>query len=231
MSIKKIIIACIGTWLLSFSASAQFSAVGVRAGMGFARMADDLYMKSTLGYSFGGYVNYSISLGNSPLMEFDLQSGLFLVRKGAKMEKNDLISDITDIYHPWYLQIPILVTYKYHLPFKDEHYISISVGPAANIGLFGTYKHTVISPSLIGFFGPEMNSQTEQGAFNKMSRFDVSLIIGIGYQYREYTFDFYIDNGFIVPMKEVDAIYPERNSFSGSLQSFTFTLGYKLPLK
>ena len=59
MSVKRIIITFVGILFFSISANAQFSAVGGRAGLGFAKISDDLFMHSTLGYNVGGYVNYS----------------------------------------------------------------------------------------------------------------------------------------------------------------------------
>lgn len=230
MSVKRIIITFVGILFFSTSANAQFSAVGGRAGLGFAKISDDLFMHSTLGYNVGGYVNYSFSIGSLPEME--LQSGLFLTRKGSKMEKTDKISTDEIIYNPWYLQIPILLVYTYRLPVADEHFVSLSIGPAANIGLFGKAYRTIISPDYVGIWGPDKNSQSEYNIFdNGWKKFDVSLLIGIGYRFRDYTFDIIFDSGFLIPLYESDALVLGRNSFSGTQQTLMFMLGYHFGLK
>lgn len=229
MSIKKIIVTCIGILFFGFSANAQISAVGGRVGLGTASISDDLLTHSTLGYNLGGYVNYAFSIGALPEME--LQSGLFLARRGGKMVKEDLISSLEEIYHPWYLQIPLLLVYTYRLPIQDEHFVSFSIGPAANVGMFGKCQRTIISPDYVGIWGPDRNSRTEYDMFGPWEKLDVSLVIGLGYRFRDLTFDIMFDSGFIVPAFEADALYPERNSFSGTQQTVTFMLGYHFGIK
>lgn len=230
MSIKKIIVTCIVILFFGFTANAQFSAVGGRAGLGIARISDDLFMNSKLGYSAGGYVNYAFSIGALPEME--VQAGLFLTRKGAVMMKSDLISTEEKVYEPWYLQVPLLLVYTYRLPVRDEHFVSLSIGPAFNVGLFGKVYRTIITPDYIGVWGPDKNSQTEYEIFeNGWNRFDVSLTIGLGYRFRDYTFDVMFDTGFLIPFEESDALYPDRNSFSGIQQTLMFMLGYHFGLK
>lgn len=229
MSVKKIIITSIISLFFGFSANAQFSAVGGRAGIGFAKFGDDLFMHSTTGLNVGGFVKYSFSIGSLPEME--LQSGLSLVRKGSKMEKTDLITNIVDVYHPWYLQVPLLLVYTYRLPIADEHFVNFSIGPAANIGLFGTRQRTIISPDYVGVWGPEWNSQTKHKIFDEWEKFDLSLIISLGYRFRDLTFDFVIDKSFFIPMEEKDALFDDRNSFTGTQQAFMFMLGYHFSLK
>jgi hypothetical protein len=229
MSIRKLIVTSVLLVVFATSANAQFSAIGVRAGLGFATISDDLFMNSTLGYNIGGYANYSFSIGALPEME--LQSGLFLARRGAKMVTTDLIKEIEDICQPWYLQIPLKISYTYRLPISDEHFVSVSVGPAANIGLFGKGYKTVISPEYVGIRGEENNSQSEYEMFDKWNRIDVSILIGFGYRFRDYTFDFIIDSGLLVPHSEMDALVSDRNSFTGTQKSFIFSLGYYFSLK
>lgn len=50
--------------------------------------------------------------------------------------------------------------------------------------------------------GVEWNSQTETKIFDEWEKFDLSLIISIGYRFRDLTFDFVIDKGFFIPMEE-----------------------------
>ena len=78
---------------------------------------------------------------------------------------------------------------------------------------------------------------------------DVGVILGFGYQWQNFTFDFYLDHGFIALMKKADVLTPfdtapqidedgneytpdavDRNAYTGTNQTFMLSIGYQLPI-
>ena len=187
---------------------AQFGDYGVKVGLGWSSLEDDLATDSpVLSASIGGYINYTFAESESVLAEiFYLQSGLNIVRKGSNFaehrENGNNIMARTGYYHPWYAQIPILACVHFELPIRQEgHSVNAFLGPAISIGLFGGYGDRKITP---GVPSPSANydvnfngSAADRAVFNHIKRIDVSAIAGLSYEYGDFTVSLYVDRGFI----------------------------------
>ena len=92
-------------------------------------------------------------------------------------------------------------------------------------------------------------TKDDRNSFKHMRRIDVGLILGVGYQWRNFTFDIYMDHGFIALMKKDDVLAPfdqvqsndptqpqqnntpaDRNAYTGTNQAFMISIGYQLPI-
>lgn len=94
-------------------------------------------------------------------------------------------------------------------------------------------------------------SKDDRSSFKNLRRFDVGLILGVGYQWHNFTFDLYMDHGFIALMKKEDVLAPfdqtqnqnnqdnnsqnnskpkDRNAYTGTNNAFMLAIGYQLPI-
>lgn len=202
------LIVLLGLIGLMGNVQAQFGDYGVKVGLGWSSLEDDLASDSpVLSASIGGYINYTFAESESVLAEiFYLQSGLNIVRKGSNFaehrENGNNIMARTGYYHPWYAQIPILACVHFELPIRQEgHSVNAFLGPAISIGLFGGYGDRKITP---GVPSPSANydvnfngSAADRAVFNHIKRIDVSAIAGLSYEYGDFTVSLYVDRGFI----------------------------------
>ena len=144
------------TFLTAFAttAQAQFLNFGVRAGVGLATHVDDLANNSPiLAANVGGFVTYGFTQSASLLADvFRLQTGVNFIRRGCNFkEVLEMTMSIREgSYDAWYVQIPLLASFRYELPIREPgHFGLLSVGPALSVGMFGTVKdrNIRISPS------------------------------------------------------------------------------------
>lgn len=199
------------------SAQAQFGDYGVKVGIGTATIQDDLSTKSpVLGLNFGGYIDYTFAQSQSVLAEiFYLQSGLNIIHRGSNFEEiheyaNDLMIR-TGYYHAWYAQIPILAGVHMELPIrKAGHVVGFYLGPAINIGLFGRYGDRKVSPYSANYdanYDVDVNgTPADRAVFNHINRFDLGAIIGLSYEYRDFTFSLFLDHGFLATSEGTDVL-------------------------
>lgn len=247
---RIIMVAVIFTFHLSpfTSAKAQFGDYGVKVGVGFATMHDDLSTKSPiLGAAIGGYINYTFVKSESVLEEtFFLQTGLNLTRKGYNFE--EVLENGTDLKirtgyaHAYYLQLPILACVHYELPIRQAgHVVGFYVGPAVSYGLFGRYGDRVIHPGssdIATNYDLDFNgSDEDRKVFNHFNRLDVSAIIGLSYEYKGLTASFYIDHGFLATSEGTDILRIIENGASNNVDvkipngnnvSYMLSLSYSL---
>ena len=225
---KKIgLIGLIGFIGLMGSVRAQFGDYGVKVGLGFATIDDDLGTKSPiLGATVGGYINYTFLQSKSVLAEtFFLQTGLSLNRRGSKFEEvrenGTDMSIRTGFAHAYYLQLPILACVHYELPIRQPgHVVGLFVGPAFSYGLFGRYSDRMVHPGYSDVntnYDLDFNGSAEdRKVFNHYERFDSSALIGITYEYKHFTVSFYIDRGFIAVSEGPDILRIIESSQSGN---------------
>ena len=211
-------------------AQAQFGDYGVRVGIGSASIVDDLSTKSpVLGLNVGGYVNYTFAQSESVLAEiFYLQTGLNIIRRGSNFEEvreyaNDMMVR-RGHYHSWYAQLPILAGVHMELPIRQAgHVVGIYLGPALNVGLFGNYadrKVTPYNPSYAANYDVSLNgSAADRNVFNHIKRLDVSAILGVSYEYREFTFSLFLDHGFLATSEGQDVLRIIENNQPGQTRN------------
>ena len=216
-------------------AQAQFGDYGVKVGIGTATIQDDLATKSpVLGVNVGGYINYTFAQSESVLAEiFYLQTGLNLVRRGSNFEEirehaNDMM-ERRGYYHAWYAQLPILAGVHMELPIRQAgHVVGFYLGPAVSVGLFGSYadrKVTPYNPSYTANYDVSIHgSAADRQVFNHLRRLDVSAVVGLSYEYRDFTLSIFIDHGFLATSEGEDVLRLIENT-----QSNNTTVNVKIP--
>lgn len=214
--------------LMGTKAQAQFSDYGVKLGVGVATIEDDLATKApVLGLNVGGYVNFVFGQSESMLAEiFYLQTGLNIIRRGSNFEEmreheNDLMIR-TGYYHAWYAQIPILAGVHMELPIRQAgHVVGFYLGPTFNVGLFGSYadrKVTPGNPAASANYDVSLNgTSTDRDVFSHINRLDIGAIVGLSYEYRQFTFSLFLDHGFMATSEGVDVLQLIENSQSGNV--------------
>lgn len=229
---KKILaIGLIGLMALTGTkVRAQFDDYGVKFGLGTATLADDLATKSPiLGVNVGGYLNLTFKHSQTALSEiFYLQTGLNLVRRGNRFqevyEHDNTLSYREGFHHAYYIQLPVLAGVHVELPIrKPGHIVGFYLGPAVSYGLFGRYADRMITPGYtsraanydVNFSG----TADDRALFNHISRLDVSAILGVSYEYGNYTFSLFVDHGFIAVSEDTDVLRTIINSLSGTTTS------------
>lgn len=262
---KKILTILAFALLLQVSANAQFVRYGARIGGGVSYVTDDLLTKSPiLGLNLGGYADYMFTDMKNPWADnIYLQVGLNFVRRGTNFEQvfiNEPRSIRQGFYHNWYAQIPVLFGFKYEIPqLPAENFVSFYIGPAFNVGIYGRLWDRMVTP---GMPQPSNNYDTfitgdkaSRSSFKHMRRLDVGVIMGVGYQWHNFTFDLHLDHGFIALLKKDDVltsleqdqndgtvvttnedgtttqtVIRDRNSYTGTNQAVILSIGYQLPI-
>ena len=114
--------------------------IGLTVGFGMADIrvedrADD--QQGILNFSLGGVVDYTFA------DNFFLESGITLQRKGCEFETEDGLFSYTRIVNLWYVQVPVLLNYKFNLGSVS---LIPQVGPYIGYGIGGkTRNETTIS--------------------------------------------------------------------------------------
>ena len=196
---------------------AQFGDYGVKVGLGHATIDDDLTTRSgILGASVGGYINYTFHESESMLAEvFYLQSGLNLIRRGNTFE--EVMENGTNItlregyIHAWYAQIPILACIHLEMPLRQAgHTLGFFLGPAVSVGIYGSYNERKISPyvsALEANYDLRINGTAkDRDPFSHLNRLDVSAIMGLSYEYGDFTVTAYLDHGFVATSTGEDVL-------------------------
>lgn len=257
---KKILTLLAFAFLLQIPAKAQFVDYGFRLANGASYVADDLLTHTPiLGFSIGGYVNYMFTEWKNPWAEnIYLQTGLNITRRGTNFQQVfvNMLSIRQGFFHNWYAQIPIIAGFKYEIPqLPAGNYVNFFLGPTVSVGLFGQLLDRQVTPGM-----PQASnnydtfvtgSKGDRSSFKNLRRFDVGLILGVGYQWHNFTFDLYMDHGFIALMKKEDVLAPfdqtqnqnnqnnnsqnntkpkDRNAYTGTNNAFMLAIGYQLPI-
>lgn len=234
---KKLFAILILSLSLTSGLKAQWLNYDFHMAFGYSQLTDDLISQGgIMGYSAGAYATIGFTNSRSVLADiFTLQTGLNLTRKGGRLyhEKSGAFTSIRKAcYSGWYAQIPVLANFRFELPFSEQ-YAQFFVGPAVSIGIFGHYNDRMVSP---GYPQISWNYDIHNDpAFKHMNRIDVELIAGVGYQWRNYVANIYVDYGFlsigstpdVLRSMEEDAKRPDNPD--GNIVMFMFSLGYQLP--
>ena len=96
-------------------------------------------------------------------------------------------------------------------------------------------------------------TKDDRSSFKNLRRFDVSIVLGVGYQWHNFTFDLFLDHGFIALMNKDDVLAPfdnqnqnqtgtennttqnntkpkDRNAYTGTNNAIMLAVGYQLPI-
>lgn len=243
---KKIIFLITFASLTVFTAQAQISSFGLHLGGGLSRLSDDIISNGcTMGAAVGAFVTYDFSNAHSVIANhFYLQSGLNMVRRGGHDKGVFVVADGVSLtrkgsVEAWYLQLPVLASFRWELPIRHAgHYITACIGPAVSYGLFGSYD---FDQNDSGQENSSMNIHiNDDKAFDHIKRFDVSVLMGIGYQYRNWFARVYMDYGFLAIDEGEDILRQLENTQTGSnkstaipnanVVSYLLMVGYQFPI-
>lgn len=242
---RKILVALTFIIVGSFAAQAQLLNFGIRGGAGMGVHVDDLATnRPILAANVGGFVSFGFTGSESILgQNLMVQTGLNLVRRGSKYEEvlESVMSIREGSYHAYYLQLPILATFRYELPIREPgHYGLLSVGPAVNYGLFGWADDRKISR---GYPQGDWNYRIEDApVFDYLKRFDISFLLGVGYEWQDLSVVLQLDYGFLAVKDEVDVLKTDQESSSyhtsdvlvvpqGNNFALLLTIGYQFPVR
>ena len=238
-NMKRILILLTIVTAFATSTQAQFLNYGVRAGVGFATHVDDLADNSPiLAANIGGFVTYGFTQSASLMAEvFRLQSGINIVRRGCNFrEVLEVPMSIREgSYDVWYAQIPILASFRYELPIRmPGHFALLSVGPAVNIGLIGSYGDRKFTR---GLPQSDQNYKMKVSAFDVMNRLDIGFLLGVGYEYQDLSVMLQLDYGFMAVNTAPDVLKIIENNNSnatvplGNNFALLLTVGYQIPFR
>lgn len=189
---KKLFFALAGVILVASSAVAQNyekNLYGVRAGLNVASLLDQgMEVHSKTGFHIAG-VYQRLLTESLPLY---LETGLQLSQKGYKVQFYERES-----YNAMYLEIPVMVNYKFYI--KDKVAIYPSFGVYYALGIGGKYK------------GESMNSEeygTEKydmfGSKGFMKRSDFGLRFSATAEWRKFAFSLGYEFGFVDVAKNAE---------------------------
>lgn len=246
LPMKKILFILSLLAATTFSAKAQFTDFGVRAGVGYAYYADDIATNSPiLAANVGGYISYGFTNSQSMLAEmFRLQTGVNLIRRGSHFEEvlQDILSVRQGMYSAWYVQVPLLASFRYELPVREPGHVGLlSFGPAFNYGLFGTNKDLIFTH---GYPQSDWNHKFSKPVFDVISPIDVSFLLGVGYETQDLSVMLNLDFGCMSVLYTEDALrndpnYNDGHNYEGGNTlvphgnncALLLTIGYKFPIR
>ena len=255
---------------LSCTVNAQWTYYGARLALGPSYVTDDLLTSSPiLGASLGGYAEYAFEEMKNPLADnLYLQVGLNLSRRGTNFDQvfTTMRSYRYGYIHAYYAQIPAYIGYRYDLPYATAgNYINFFVGPSVSCGLFGRWYDRQVTPGnpqgTVNYDTRITGDKYAGRAFRQIRRIDAAAVLGVGYQWNDFTFDFIYEHGFVSLRYEPDLLVnteitanggnevtythtnddgttttttrriKDRNAYTGTNQSFLLAVGYRIPIR
>lgn len=250
---KKILFIATLVTICSLQSSichAQWGDFGVKAGLGYASITDDLSTKSPiLGATVGGYLNFTFAKSKTVLGEiFYLQTGLNINRRGSNyqviLDHQTTISIREGYYHAYYAQIPFLACVHMELPIRNSgHSVGVFLGPALSVGIAGRCHDRMVAPFLpsyaVNYDNDITGTPSDRAVFNHLTRLDVSAMIGLTYEYKNFVVSLYVDHGFVATSKEDDILRIIENSQgggnsikveipNGNNSAYMLSIGYRL---
>lgn len=198
---------------------------GVKAGMTLNSGAIDIdfiEQKARLGFLAGMTVDYALA------NDFYLQSGLFFMTKGAKIEAETEIEGYAVsgniVVNQMYIQLPITAAYK--LRVGDNTKIVFNAGPYVAYGIGGKTKleGKIDVPSLDLSMRDKFNTFGD----NALKRFDIGLTAGVGAEFGKITVGINYDLGLIDIAdyeKRFEALIDEDINYKN--HGAVFTVGYR----
>ena len=214
-------------------------------------LTDDLTDKTPImGAAVGGYFDIHFTGMKSPVAYvLYLRSGLNVVRRGGKFEEvfevaKGITSTHKGSYDALYVQLPILLNFHFELPgTRRSQFVRAFVGPAVSYGFNGRYSDEKVTPYSGGTTATNIDPATinynihNEPAFDYLKPLDVEIIAGVGYEYKNWNFNLYLDHGFLSTIDEEDALktaYNENNEpvmrSGASLTSYMVSVGYNIPV-
>lgn len=243
---KKIFLLLSFVALMTVAGRAQFTHLGFQIGGGYSHLSDDIVSHGgKFGFNAGAFVTFDFSNARSVLANrFYLEGGLSLVRRGGQDEAVFVVSEGVSMTHrgyieAWYLQIPLLASLRLELPVrKAGQYVTAFVGPAFSVGLFGNYENRSDDT---GHASSDVNYlESDNKVFDHIQRFDVSVLAGVGYQYKNWFARVWIDYGFLAIDEGKDILRELENTQTGSSKStaipnanivtYMLGVGYQFPI-
>lgn len=203
--------------MLASHLSAQFTHWGIRGAAGASTYVDDLKTSSpVVGFNVGAFVNYEFLNMRSVLTDrFYLQSGLNFIHRGQRFEevyqRGTSLSYHYGTVNAWYVQLPLLACFRYELPVRTAgRYATAFVGPAVSYGMFGDFFDRRVSPYFpqytMNFDSHVTQPESFRQTFNRIRRFDVNFLFGLGYGTDDYLIELMVDYGFLATSIGDDAI-------------------------
>ena len=214
---KKLFFALVGVVMMASSAFAQNfekNIFGVRAGLNVANMSmQGLSANSRAGFHVAG-VYQRLLMESQPLY---LETGLQISQKGFKME----FLGGKQTVNPLYLEIPVMVNYKFNI--KDVITLYPSAGFYYAFGVAGKGKYE--------FEGVEEKSDL-YGSNGSLKRSDFGMRFSATAEWKQFVFSLGYEFGFVNVAKIADGGNPESNedalSSWGKLKTgnFFLSVGY-----
>lgn len=235
---KKILLSLLLVALLTPAARAQFTDFGMRTTFGISSFTDDItHYSPVFGANIGGFINYKfLDVRSYWARHFFLEGGFNLVRRGAKFDEHTetgLDLCVTEgYYHAYGVQLTALACWRQELPVRQAgHYIRGFIGPGFTFGVVGNYRVHRVHP-----FRPNETENYDnyvdlpkesRRVFRYISRPDVNVVAGVGYQRMSWAIDLYVDHGFIAVNKTDDALRTlEREQLENGVGGTTTTKGF-----
>ncbi len=218
---RKVLILFVALFIC-ISAQAQFSGIGLRAGLNISTINDYIMAESKMGFHAGAIVDFDIN------DYFYLESGLYVSQKGCKSTvkvpeeySNGYVT--TDNFNSYYLELPILASLR--IPVMENGFLLLNIGPAFSYGVGGKTQTDTTYYKEQPPGAPYNSSHTFEtfNSTNGFKHFDIGAIMGVGFKWREFSFHFNYDYSFLV--------LNEQRTFMGSNGVIMFSLGYTFNLK
>ncbi|MDU1903490.1 MAG: porin family protein [Dysgonomonas sp.] len=203
MKKTAVLLSCIFMLFISLDVSAQIPFTwGVKSGVSLSNTSTDEYdMK--VGFTGGVFVDYNFS------RSVFLRSGLDFTMKGAKLDAygEELSSSVPVTYNYVekirmnYLQIPLMIGYKYRV--ADGTNIYIAAGTYFAYGIYGKGKYSISSVNNSG--APVIRTESKHDGFDDMElkKFDFGLSGNIGVIYDRYSINVGYEHGLVNLQKDI----------------------------
>lgn len=233
IKMKRFILTVLFLAALASTSQAQLMNWGLRAGVGPALYVDNMSTSGVVpAANVGAFLSFGFTEGQSFFAEnFWLQTGLNFIHRGTRFqeiyERDMFISIRKGYYSAYYIQLPVLATFRYELPVRNPgHRLLLSIGPGVSYGLFGVYNDRWISP---GYPQTALNYNNTTDAFSDLNRLDVNLLFGLGYEYKDLSFMLQLDYGFMAVNSSNDVLKQSEASIMQSIQSMAQESGLSVP--
>jgi hypothetical protein len=202
---RKVLMAAVAMMAaLSVQAQHQYregqSTIQPRVGVSFSDMTGDEDSKMKVGLTYGVNMEYYVT------EEFSLEGGLLFTNQGAKFKASDAK------LNNYYFAIPLTANY-YILPGLA---IKAGVQPAFRVKTNMTVDGTTIDVDRTLDFLKDQYDDSDV----KFTRFDLSIPVGLSYEYSRFVFDARYHFGLTKVLSNLDDVSRNR--------MIVVTLGYKL---
>lgn len=183
---KKLVLALMGIAVMAGSAMAQNyekNIYGVRAGLNVANLSmDGLPTSSKVGFHVAG-VYQRLLTSSMPLY---LETGLQVSQKGCKLDFGESVK-----FNAMYLEIPVMVNYRFNI--KDAVTLYPSVGFYYAFGIGGKTKYEGVDYDTDTTVSEKMNTFDEYG----LKRSDLGMRVSATAEWKKFAFSLGYEFGFM----------------------------------